>query len=793
MNPIHLFLILLAGSLSLAQGQPLRGTVKDCKTGEPLAFVNLMSADGRFGAATDIEGRFLIEEAEYPLQLMCTYVGYRPEHRWVNNGEEVMHIELCPQILTLTEVIIVPWDNPALALMQKVVDRREEHNPARLASYSCDAYGKMIFTIDTTLGDEKRAPLPDSTMQKVRKVLQEQHLFMMETVSEREYRKGRLQEKVTGSRISGLKDPLFVFLISQIQSFSFYDEIIRIADKSYLNPASPGGLKKYLFSLEDTLFQGGDTVYVVKYGPRPGVSVDAMQGLLYIHSRDFAIRNVTASPAVEEGGMSIRIRQKYGRIDGHWFPLELGTSLVLKNVIVGRFYAVGEGNYYLKNIRINEAGRPLRGTVTGIEVSRNAHKRDSAFWLEHRVAALETKELRTYEVIDSIGEAQGLDQLTRRLDALMRGQYPMGPLDIDLKKLIRYSEYEGIYGGLGLATNRRLVPWFNLAANAGYGYGDNKLKYGMQLELPLYRRMDFRWLASFSRDLREEGSVWDPQISGSRQELNLRNLLVQEMDLVDIYQGGFQIRPLRDLLLKAVYVQQAFHFGLREAEWLDADAFSRPHDLLSVELRYAIGEKMLMNPYQVISTGTRKPVFWLRLRQGLKAVEPDVEPMQSIEMKAWAQARTRSAGILYLNLLGGMQANAQPAHLRFNGRGSFRPLTLYASNAFATVRMNEFLADRYAYLFLSWDFQHHLTGNRRLPGLRLHFNTGWSELRYKEYVPDGSKGMDKILMEAGIDSPDLLKLGLLKLGLGGFYRLGPYSLDKSGENLAWKVVLGLPF
>lgn len=793
MNRIYIFLLLLAGLYTIVQGQQLRGTVKDCKTGEPLAFVNLMSADGRYGAATDIEGRFVMEDVQFPLQLMCSYVGYRADHRWINSGEEAVHIELCPQVLTLTEVIIVPWDNPALALMQKVTARRDAHNPARLSSYSCDAYGKMIFTIDTTLGDEKAAPLPDSTMRKVRKLLEEQHLFLMETVSEREYRKGRLEEKVTGSRISGLKDPLFVFLISQIQSFSFYDEIIRIADKSYLNPASPGGLKKYLYSLEDTIYQGSDTLYVVKYRPRPGVSVDAMQGLLYIHGRDYAIQNVTASPAVEDGGMSIRIRQKYGRIDGHWFPLELGTSLVLKNVIVGRYYAVGEGNYYLKNIRINEEGRPLRGTVGGIEVSLNAHKRDSAFWAEHRVAALETKELRTYQVIDSIGEAQGLDYLTRRLDALMRGQYPLGPLDLDLKKLIRYSEYEGIYGGVGLATNQRLIPWFSLAVNAGYGYGDNKLKYGGSLEVPLYRRMDFRLLASASRDLREEGSIWDPQISGSRQELYLRKLLIQEMDLVDTYQGGFQIRPLRDVLLKAEYIRQAFHFGLREAEWLDIDAFSRPHDLVSLELRYAIGEKMLMNPYQVMSAGTQKPVFWLRLRQGLESPDPAAKAMQSIEMKAWARIRTRSAGMLYINLLGGMQLNAQPAQLRFNGRGSYRPLTLFAANSFATVRMNEFLADHYSYLFLSWDFQHHLTRNRKLPGLRLHLHTGWSELRYRKLIPENARGMDKVLVEAGLDIPDLLNLGLIKLGIGGFYRFGHYAFEKTADNLAWKVVLGLPF
>lgn len=793
-NPgrIIFILLLILQYNSIAAQSSLRGKVFDCKTGDPLAFVNLVSSDNSSGTSTDIEGRFVLEKPRFPLQLNFTYVGYRPVNQWVNSADEVLRIELCPEIMTLSEVVIVPWNNPALEIMRKVVAGRDRHNPARLESYSCEAYGKLILTIDTTRSGSE-LNLPDSTMQRIRKLLDEQYLFLMETASERSYFKGRLTEKVTGSRISGLKDPMFVFLLSQLQSFSFYDDLIQIMDRSYLNPASPMGLRKYLFSLEDTLYQKQDTIYVIKYVPRPGVSVDAMVGLLYINNSDFAMQNVTATPADEGNGMIISIRQKYERVGGHWFPIELGSSILLKNIIIGQFYALGDGNYYLKNIHINEGRKRIGSVPSGIEIERAAHTRDTAFWSEKRVAALEIKEMRTYEMIDSLGEAEQLDHISRRLDALMRARFPLGPLEIDLKKFIRYSVYEGIYGGLGLATSLRAFPWFSLSGYMGYGYGDDELKYGGELIVPLYRPLDINFSISAAKDLRETGLIWNPQIPGGQQELNLRRLLVKEMDPWSYQMVGFSVRPLRDIQLKLFASREEFKLNEMYLKEFPALAFDGPLHIASAEIRYAIGERIMMTPHQVVSMGTNKPVFWLRFRRGLNTPSGEAKALNSIEFKASASIRLPALGMLEANFLGGMHNTAQSPSLLFNGRGSYKELTIFAPNAFATVRMNEFLADHFAYLFLTHDFKHHITSNRELPSLRIHLNAGWSLLKRDWLVSDGSRGMEDILLEGGIDIPDLVDLGLLKIGIGGFYRFGAYAYDNTKDNLAWKILLALPF
>jgi hypothetical protein len=63
----------------------------------------------------------------------------------------------------------------------------------------------------------------DSSYIRAKDFFNKQHLFIMESVVKRSFRfPSDNYNKVIASRVSGLKDPLFVFLISQLQSTTFY-------------------------------------------------------------------------------------------------------------------------------------------------------------------------------------------------------------------------------------------------------------------------------------------------------------------------------------------------------------------------------------------------------------------------------------------------------------------------------------------------------------------------------------------------------------------------------------------
>ena len=95
----------------------------------------------------------------------------------------------------------------------------------------------------------------DSTQREAYKFFEKQDFFMLETVTERKYMSpGLNQENVLATRVSGFKDPMMAFMISQVQSTSFYDDFIRILGSNYINPISRGSTKKYFFTLEDTTY-----------------------------------------------------------------------------------------------------------------------------------------------------------------------------------------------------------------------------------------------------------------------------------------------------------------------------------------------------------------------------------------------------------------------------------------------------------------------------------------------------------------------------------------------------------
>src|SRR5205823_4082031 len=72
---------------------------------------------------------------------------------------------------------------------------------------------------------------------------------------------------------------------------------IDITTTDFVNPVSPNSWDKYFFNVEDTLFNGADTVFVVSYHPEKGKHFSSLKGILEINTDGYAIQKVTAEPS----------------------------------------------------------------------------------------------------------------------------------------------------------------------------------------------------------------------------------------------------------------------------------------------------------------------------------------------------------------------------------------------------------------------------------------------------------------------------------------------------------------
>ena len=639
----------------------------------------------------------------------------------------------------------------------------------------------------------------DSDLQETIEFLEKQHLFLMEFISEREFRQpDQDNETVTASRISGLKDPSFTLLATQIQSFAFYDDLIMIWDKKYLNPISPGSTRKYLFVLEDSLFTTqNDTLFVISYTPLKNKNFDGLEGILHINSNQYAVQNVIAGAAEQNTIFRIRIQQKYEWIeDSQWFPVQLNTDIIISSDELKAegvpVSFVGIGKSYLSDISLNPDIRRRRLNQVEMKVEEDAHQKPDEYWEKYRVVPLTSQDTNTYMFIDSIGEEINLDRSLNIAETLISGYIPWRFMDIDYRSLVHYNRYEGFRFGVGLQTNNNLTSYLKIGGKFAYGIKDHGIKYGGFIRIIPDPVSETHIQARYSYDVTETGGMQFIERPSFTSSEAYRSFLIAHKDITEEKEISFGSSLIPYLRFR-VFLNQSAKKVTSEYRYL---VNNEPSDLyhftdLGLNLRYAHKEKFIETPRGTrISTGTRYPVINANITRGLTSLDGEFEYLK-IEGKISKTFITRSLGNTRIAILGGMVDQSIPYTNLFNGHGSYGVFIIESENSFATMRMNEFIMDRFAAVFFQQDFGKLLFRREKFqPGIVIATHAGYGELIHdKSHTGMDIQSIDRGYFESGLLVKNLLNQWFIGYGLGVFYRYGHYALNKTIDNFAFKFTL----
>ena len=331
--------------------------------------------------------------------------------------------------------------NPADMLMDSVAKYRD-----RNGAFSTDAFQYTTY--------HKMAVFPSYLSDSLQK-LEEQLLFLSESVSEVYYKSpSRRYEKMVASRTSGLQTPMFNLLFSRIQFQNLYaGDYLEVFQVEYVSPLAAGATRRYDFHIEDTLVQEGDTVITVTYAPKSSMAFKSLRGTVWVHLADYAVQRIEAVPVDKNVLVRVSVEQEYRRADnGRWFPDRLAARFPLPRIALkgDTLESYGMSTITVKNILLDP---PLRNSdfgVVDVEEAIASQKSSDALLEQYRDSVLNAKEVRTYEVIDSIGRKLKLQRRLELLPSLSRGCLPVGPIDIDLTRIIDYSYIEGWRFGLGI-------------------------------------------------------------------------------------------------------------------------------------------------------------------------------------------------------------------------------------------------------------------------------------------------------------------------------------------------------
>ena len=212
----------------------------------------------------------------------------------------------------------------------------------------------------------------------------------------------------------------------------------------------------------------------------------------------------------------------------------------------------------------------------------------------------------------------------------------------------------------------------------------------------------------------------------------------------------------------------------------------------------------IINPHIIqtvdnkISLGTKYPLVWVQYTRGIKKFLGGEFDYDRFDLKLRKTFNFKYLGRLTIQLQGGYIDQPIPVCNLYYAPSSYREFTFFAPNSFGTMRSNEFLSDRYATVFLYHNFGYLLFKGKKWfhPEFALSQNIGFGWLDNKEkysYNTINPEEMNLGYYESGFLINNLLNFRLYTIGLGAFYRWGPYSFDTAWDNFAFKLSMIFPF
>ncbi len=806
-----LFIMFLFVHYFLHAQQKVNGTVLDARSKEVIPFATVRFGENGQGIIGGLDGKFEIPAeylSEHITSIEVTCMGYQTKKIALplNNNK----IYLQPGENILREIIIKPPYEKIRRILSKTIANKHKNNPDKYDWYRCHVYYKMIVDIS----------LPDSvikdTSAKKRKIsdfFNGQHLLISETYSIRTWRKPlQLQEDVLASRFSGLKKAMFTSLITDVQPFHAYSDYLTLNGKDYHNPVSHGFEQYYKFNLIDEIMQGEDTIWVLSFRPN-GRNTNDLSGTVYINSNGYAISHIIAKASDTKIKMNVRIEQQYEQVpvagnESRWFPKHLNYIIDWQQQSSKTTATLHmKGNSYIDSVTWAENNNFHFDKAHTVRLAASAVELTDTAWKAIRPQPLDTKEIRTYKVIDSIGSRIHSDEIIAFFSKTPEGKLPFGTLDLDLKRLFSYNQYENLRLGLGLQTNEKFIKWLSVGGWAGYGFGDKQWKYGAFTEVYADRYKEFVFKAGYTDDINDPGRV---HLNRDLDKNYLNYYLLQRVDETKTISASLKKRigywnieltgRQQQILPKYRY---ALDYGNTEHTNFTANE-------ASISLRYAFSERTAPFYSSYTSLGTGYPIWYANITSGsLESGNMGSAYTQAVSAILWHK-HINQIGFEHLLLEGGKSWSNGPLPLSklFAGNGykydtrSVIDLSLYTFGGMMTIYPYEYYTDQFVNFIFRHDFDWKLykadikrTGLSSIPNICLQYNMLYGTLnnpsaqKYVAFsIPDNAYHEVGLLLNNILRIQEL-NLYYFNLNLGYFYHITPaFDASKNG-----RFVLGAGF
>jgi len=483
--------------------ETLKGVVVDAQSNEPIPYASIYFSDYNYGTKTNAKGEFSLNtnkltQAKSKAKVSC--VGFKPVLVSLSKADKGITIKLSSESQALGEVTVKKQkyknrNNPAVELIEKVIENKKNNRKEALDYYEQEKYEKVQFAINHITPDFQKKKLfkhfqfvfenIDSLKNNGDKILP---VYLKENISDVYYQKSpqKLKEvdkahkavSFAGFDNKGIENNINYLY----QDVDIYQNNISLVSNQFLSPIAGTAPGFYRYYIMDTIQSGKDKVARMYFGARNKEDM-LFQGYLYVLlDGSYAIKRIelTTSKDININWVSdIKIVQEFSKMDNkNWM---LSSDQISMNFGLSKN---GRGIFGQKIVSYSNF--KLSPTLKGdsilngkkVKTLELTELQSNKYLDEHRHEQLSKSEEGTYTAMDSVQKVPAVKRVMDIASIFMFGYKDLGLFEIGpINTFYMYNSIEGSRLRFGGRTTNAFSKKFNLETYLAYGFKDERFKY----------------------------------------------------------------------------------------------------------------------------------------------------------------------------------------------------------------------------------------------------------------------------------------------------------------------------
>jgi hypothetical protein len=715
----------------------IKGLVTDALTGYPMPYVSVFMKGTTVGTLTDNAGKYRIETASTAPIISFSFIGYQAESREIKKGiEQTINIRMSLASITLDEVVVKARkkeysnkNNPAVELIDKVVEKKDENRPESFNYLHYKTYEKIQFALNNVTENFKNSNAfarfnfvfnnIDTTRRIGKDILP---VFIKESLVEHYFRKDPEESKevLLAEKSINLEEYLnnkgaSAYLNYLYQNINIYDNEILFLTNKFLSPIAKTAPVFYRYYILDTLPVADIKCIRLFFEPR-NKSDFLFHGNLYITmDSSYAVRKIDIgiNKAINiDWVQDISITQDFEKFEGKAWLLSKEEISIDFGITKNSLGLYGQRTISFKDYKINE---PISdGTFKGpAKVEKiNPASTENSYWEANRFIPLSRSESQIYSTIDSLKQ---IPDFRRKMDAVMlitvgflkAGKYEIGPVS----SFYSYNSVEGSRFRFGGRTTPDFSKKINFDGYVAYGTIDRVFKYGAGATYSLTPRTIYQFPVKSVR----LSYMKDTRIPG--QELNFS----QQDNILLSFKRGVNDKLYLNNTFRAEYLNEfenhfsflaGYNYTRQEAvgnlHFMSSGSGSGSNELsfiniseVFLNLRYAPNETFYQGKQYRVTFPNKYPIIQLKITAGSQFINNDYDYLR-LQFNISRRYYVSIFGYTDISFEAGEIFGQVAYPLLFVHRAN--QTYAYQRNSYNLMNFLEFVSDRYVSLNIDHSF-----------------------------------------------------------------------------------------